>query len=204
MGPLYPVVMVWAAIVMVAVGVSVFKRYRVAGQRERVQFRYLYLGLFAFFIGAIVITGVVPFVTGSTESAQLTPVTMLFFLVPTAYAMLRHRLLDIGVASLRGVVATLLLAALAAAIVVIAGEWIDHSLVPLGVQTEAGLFLVGFVVLLGFGPLRTALDRALDRVLRQRTYDPDLLAPPTRRRHHHHARPGGRRVDRHRGACARR
>jgi GAF domain-containing protein len=175
MGPLYPAVMIWAAVVLVAVGVSVFKRYRVARQRERLQFRYLYLGLFAFFVGSVVITGVVPYTTGSTEFTQLTPVTMLFFLIPTAYAMLRHRLLDIGVASLRGVTATLLLAAVAAFVVVIAGEWIDRSLVPLGMQTEAGLFLVGFVVLLGFGPLRTALERALDRVLRQRTYDPDVL-----------------------------
>jgi hypothetical protein len=147
LGPLYVLVVIWGVVCCVALTVSVVRRYRVASPRERVQFRYLYVGIACFVSAALLITGVLPLVLGNNQLARFMPFAALLFLVPTAYAMLRHRLLDIGWPAVRAAAFTLLLAGIAAAMVVLAGVWIDDFLTPLGVDSRAGIFFVGVLAL---------------------------------------------------------
>ena len=175
LGPLYILVVVWGILCSAALCMNVVVRYRVSTPREQVQFLYLYIGMACFLAAVLLITGVFPYALGSNRSAQLVPFAALFFLAPTAYAMLRHRLLDIGWSAVRGATYTLLLAVVAAGMVVLAGQWLDGVYTPLGIDPHAGLFLVGLTALLGFQPARGAIQQASDRVFRQQTYDPSEL-----------------------------
>jgi HD-GYP domain-containing protein (c-di-GMP phosphodiesterase class II) len=175
LGPLYVAFVAWELVGFVALSVNVFRRYRLATPREQLQFRYLYSGLAGFFVLELLFTGILPFVLGNNHLAQLVPFATLVFLMPTAYAMLRHRLLDVGSAAVRGAAYTLVLAGVAALMVVLAERWTEEIFSPLGLDARFGLFVVGLVAILGFQPLREEIDRASDRVLRQQTYDPDLL-----------------------------
>jgi HD-GYP domain-containing protein (c-di-GMP phosphodiesterase class II) len=175
LGPLYAVLILWGIVCTVALSVNIIRRFRIASSRERVQFGYLWVGVTLFFFSLFFLTGILPYLLGNNELAKLVPFTALLFLVPTSYAILRHNLLDIGWSTVRGAAFTLLLAAVAATLVVLAGEWMNRVFEPLAIDARIGLFVVGLAVLLGFEPLRNAILRVSDRLLRQNTYDPDVL-----------------------------
>jgi len=175
MGPLYLLLVVWEVVCFVSVSVDVARRYPLSSPREQLQFRYLYSGLTGFFVAALLFTGVLPIVLGNNHLAQLVPFATLLFLIPTAYAMLRLRLLDVGWPAVRGAAYTLILASVAAALVVLAERWMNEIFTPIGVDPRIGLFVVGLTAILSFQPLREGIDRASDSILRQRSYDPDTL-----------------------------
>ena len=175
LGPLYIVLVIWAVSCSAALSVNIFRRYRVAAPREREQFRYLYIGITGFCAVVLLIAGVLPYVLGSNRVAQLIPFAALLFLVPVAYAMLRHHLLDIGWSAIRGAAYTLIIACLAAGMVVLAGRWVDEIFTPIGVDARVGLFIVGLTALLGFQPLRETIEQSGQRVFRRLTYDPSAL-----------------------------
>ena len=175
LGPLYLVLVGWEIAAMIALTANIVRRYRVASRRDQIQFRYLFYGLGGFFLAALLFTGILPYSTGDNHLSQLMPFATLLFLLPTAYAMLRYHLLDIGWPAVRGALYTLLVATVAALLVVLAGRWMDDIFSPLGVDSHLGFFIVGLAAILGFQPLRELIDAASDRVLHQRTYDPNAV-----------------------------
>jgi HD-GYP domain-containing protein (c-di-GMP phosphodiesterase class II) len=174
-GNLFPLLTAWGAIVCVAVSVHLTRKYRAADSTQRAQFKYLFVGLGFFFFSALLIGALLPTLSGANELSTLMPLTTVLLLVPTAYAMVRHRLLDIRFVVLR----TLTYVPL---IVLTGGLWV--LFIEL-VQTRIGAYfhvdsrilalITGLVLALGFQPLRVALDRATDRYFFGKTYHPDHL-----------------------------
>ena len=91
------------------------RRYLHSWGLERQQVKFVTLGMAAFAISAAIFGLALPALTGSYESAHLTTLSTLFLVGITAYAVVKHRLMDIRLVVLRGVtyVALLFVAALA-------------------------------------------------------------------------------------------
>jgi putative nucleotidyltransferase with HDIG domain len=175
LGPLYPAVVAWGIVCVALLIVTFTKNYQAAAARQRAQLAYLYMGLGSFGVASIMITGILPLLTGNNQYAHLSPLATLLFLLPTGYAIVRHRLLDVSFVVVRGAAYTVLVGLAAALVVVLAvigGESVARSL---AIQTEFVVFIAALAAILAFQPLRRWLDRASDRYLFRRTYDSDAL-----------------------------
>ncbi len=78
------------------------------------------MGLGSFGVASIMITGILPLLTGNNQYAHFSPLATLLFLLPTGYAIVRHRLLDVSFVVVRGAAYTVLVGLAAALIVVLA------------------------------------------------------------------------------------
>ncbi|MGB9743240.1 MAG: ATP-binding protein [Minisyncoccales bacterium] len=76
---------------------NIFKRYKKAGNIEKQQFKYFFLGL-GIFIGSILFfNSFLPFIIGSQQYYRLGNYSSIFFLAFTAYAIVKKQLFDIKV-----------------------------------------------------------------------------------------------------------
>lgn len=174
-GWLFPYLSVWGIVLCGGLAVALVRRHRAARGRRRAQFLYLFLGMGSFFLASLVLGILVPVLTGENELAKLQPFATLPFLGFTAYAMVRHRLMDVRVIVLRGAAYTVLVAIL--------GTFLLLSIVfaraplaaALGLDEGTVFFLSALVAVVVFQPLRRALEGATDRVFYRRNYHPDRL-----------------------------
>ncbi len=174
-GRLFPVMVVYGILVVACLTVSSLRSYRSASAKQRAQFKYLYLGLGAYLGSSILIGAILPMLTGTNELARLIPLTTLCFLVPTAYAIIKHRLMDVQFVVLRAVAYTGLLALAGSAIFVLARMVESEFSRWYGIDSHAVILLIGFGAAVLFTLSVRWLEKATDRVFLRRTYDPDLL-----------------------------
>lgn len=71
-------------------------RYRKAEGVEKLQFKYLLLGLVAFSVAAVTVNVVLP-IFGIYQLNSLGPIFSIFFVVAVAYSIIKHRLMDIRI-----------------------------------------------------------------------------------------------------------
>jgi HD-GYP domain-containing protein (c-di-GMP phosphodiesterase class II) len=174
-GPLLPAVAAWLVVGIGYIVATLVQRYRLVSGFEKAQLKFMLLGLTLFTATSIVLGLLLPMITGTYQLSGLNAFASLFLVGFTAYAMVRHRLMDIRLAVLRGAAYTVLVGALGGALVGVAvitrGGWSAG----LGVDHDA-LFLVScLIALFAFQPLRRALDRLTDSIFHRATYDPDAV-----------------------------
>jgi len=115
-GPLHPILGLYAAACLVW-GVRVLiPRYRAATGIVRLQFRYFVTGLLVPSAGITITNVILPFITRSPYYGQYGPYFGLLFILSTAHALMRYRLLDIHLV-LRHSVSTALATLAATAVV---------------------------------------------------------------------------------------
>jgi HD-GYP domain-containing protein (c-di-GMP phosphodiesterase class II) len=174
-GPLMWLLVAWFAVGMVAiVWVLVTKTLRSKG-RERAQLMYVLLGIVIFAVCAVGFGLVLPLLTGSASLTDLNTLSSLVLFAFTAYAMVKHRLMDMRFAVLRAIAYSALLAALAA-LVVSAAYFARTGFAEQLHLTPDVMYVLSFLVaVVVFQPLRTWLERATDHYFYRRTYDPNRL-----------------------------
>ena len=174
-GWVFPYVTMFGLCVLAGLVLTLFLKYRGAEPHLRAQFGYLFMGLGLFAFGAMLLGALLPALSGANQLAQLQPFSTVLFLVPTGYAVVKHRLMDIRVVALRAAAYTLLVA-IAGLVLLLPAVFARTSLAPrLGLEPNAAFLLAGLAAVLGFQPLKRALDRAGDRFFYRRTFDPDAL-----------------------------
>jgi len=174
-GPLFPVTVAWGVIACAALAITLVHRYRHASTQERSQHLYLYMGLGLFLGFSMVIGAVLPVLTGSNEFAKLQPIATILFLIPTGYAVIRHRLMDVQFLALRTVSYSALLFTFSAAFVLLVQAAHTEYLARIGLNSDVVIFLTGLAAVLSFQHVRTGFDRLTDRLFYRRTYDPNEL-----------------------------
>lgn len=101
-GPAYPLFGIYFLLYFVAGIVNLFRSFRASGGNQKMQLRYLFAGLSLAFIFGIVFNLVFPSL-GIGRYLILGPVFTLFAIAFTAYAIIKHHLLDISVVISRAV-----------------------------------------------------------------------------------------------------
>jgi two-component system sensor histidine kinase AtoS len=73
------------------------KYFKYPGQFERVQIKYMFWGSLISISGVVMLTLILPAVGVSRYSTPLTPLVTMVSVIATSYAIVRHRLMDLGV-----------------------------------------------------------------------------------------------------------
>lgn len=100
-GPLYPLFMALVLIMTAAFFWTLVVKIKRSSGVERMRALYIILGYFVFALSCLILSIVIPLVTGRDAISDYCYPIMVFPLTTTAYALLRHRLLDIRLAARR-------------------------------------------------------------------------------------------------------
>ncbi len=174
-GPLLAVEALWLVVGLTAIVKVLLTKIGKAEGRERAQLKYMLLGLVLFSVTSVTFGLINPMFTGSYEFSSLNTFASLFLVGFTAYAMIKHRFLDIRMVVMRGAVYTALVAGVGAILVAVAVAARQDLTASLGIHAEYLFVLTTTVAVFAFQPLRRSLEGVSDRIFYRRTYDPQVL-----------------------------
>ncbi len=174
-GPFMNVVAAWLAIGLACVIFLLFRKHHLLEGRPRAQLRFVLLGIILFGATSLVLGLLVPMATQSYELAYLNQFATLFIVGLTAYAMIKHRLMDMHLVVLRSIGYGALTMAAGAILVMLATLARANLAADIGLDSDAVFAISGLAAALAFQPVRRALERTTDRIFYRRTYDPDRL-----------------------------
>ena len=161
-GPLFPVAVAWGALACAALAITLLHRFRHASAHEKSQYIYLYVGLGLFIAFSMLIGAVLPMLTGSNALAKLLPVATMLFLIPTGYAVVRHRLMDVQFLALRTVSYSAFTLLFSAVFVLLVEAAHTEFAARFGVDSNIMIFLTGLAAVLSFQRIRSGF-RPCDR-----------------------------------------
>lgn len=96
-GSLFFIAVGWGIFCIGGLIVASILKYRISTGIEKTQMKYFFLGLAIFTISGMTTNLILPSITGTNELAKFGPYPMIFLLGFTAYAILKHHLLNIRV-----------------------------------------------------------------------------------------------------------
>ncbi len=94
-GSLFFIFIIYFAVLMVSSFVILIRKYILSEGIEKIQIRYFFLGTFLATLFASITNIFIPLLTGSFQASRFGPYFTLFFVAFTAYAIIKHRFLDI-------------------------------------------------------------------------------------------------------------
>lgn len=162
-GPAFPM---YAAIIAGYVLVSLImlsRKYFRARGSQKLQMQYLFAGATIFILSALVFDVLLPSLNIFTLNL-VGPASSIVFVSFTAYAIVRHRLLDVEVVVRRGTVFTLLFGVIIT--LLITSTSLLNRVLPLGVSE----FITAFLLTVMFIPTKNVLERVTDRIFFRRGY----------------------------------
>jgi len=144
--------------------------WKKARGRRRLQFRYLFLGIFLSSIIGVTTNLILPLM-GTSLYNRIGPAGTVFFVGIVAYAILKHQLMDIAVIIRRTLIFAGLFGVIMAAIGIVSAltqSFMGHFL---GMGDTARQLLSIFIAIFLFDPTRTLLTNLTDKFLFQKKYD---------------------------------
>ena len=158
LGPVFPVYTAFLLLGVIATIVLSARHYARSEGLERLQTRYILLGVSLFGVSAVLVSGILPAV-GFRDSGRLDSVSSLFFVGFSAYAIVRHRLMDTRIILRLSVIYTSL--GIFTLCMYYGVLWIDNHV--LGGSYSLG----GYLSAVFFVPLFLASFSALSRAIRR-------------------------------------
>lgn len=153
-----------------------YKKIKRLSGTAQVQVKFMLLGLAATFILSFFTTFIFVVILKITNFVILGPTYSLFLVASIAYAIVRHRFLDIRLVVARSVTYSLLVLILGffyAGGLFLAGRFfIKENASIANILTSTGLALL---VALTFQPLRRLLEKATNKIFYRDRYDPNIL-----------------------------
>ncbi len=172
LGPLYFSFFLYFGSIMGYSLYQLFIKYKASIGRSKSQIRYTFAGIFLSTAIGITTAIFLPLL-GFSRLYAIAPLSTLITVFFIAYAIIRHRLMDIRALVLKSVVYSLMIASAAA--VYIAIIYYAKTEYETVVNHNVLLVVAGFVMVFGFQPLRRFLQRATDRIFAKGRYDPEKL-----------------------------
>ncbi|EKD94419.1 MAG: hypothetical protein ACD_26C00061G0001, partial [uncultured bacterium] len=77
--------------------IILLSKYKSSREIERYQIKYTFFGLSLCIFFALLLSGIIPLVTRSSDTTQFAPFSTTFFLAFTTYAIVKYRLMDIRI-----------------------------------------------------------------------------------------------------------
>lgn len=150
-GPLTPAYAIELAAYIVLSIAFLARNYLASTGTGRIQIAYLFLGLVVFMLTALIVDAVLP-AMGITQFNVLGPLSSLAFVGFTAYAIVRHELLDVRVVIQRGLIYTCLFGVVVGTYLFVVhtigyffGQSTNLVLLSAGVTTMIGIFGVPII-----------------------------------------------------------
>ena len=97
LGPAYIPVSVFWGFFGIWTLYNFFREYLISTGINREKVKYVFLGMCLFILIVMTVDGIIPLLTGNTQYFRISPLSSLFFVAFTAYAITRHKLLDIRI-----------------------------------------------------------------------------------------------------------
>ncbi|MFQ5574450.1 MAG: histidine kinase N-terminal 7TM domain-containing protein, partial [Terriglobia bacterium] len=168
LGPVFPVLVGYAIAMTAYAALALARKYARARGIEKLQLKYLFFGFSLFFVTVVSGNLVLPQL-GVNHFVTFGPAMSLFFAGSTAYAIVKHRLLDLRLIILKslGYSLTLFLAILAYA----AGTLAIASAYP-GVNPSTSSLVALVAAVFIVTPLRKLFARLTTALFARATYDP--------------------------------
>lgn len=169
-GPLHPLFAIYFIATFSYALYTLSRSIRAASGLRKLQLRYLLLGILLGGAGAITTNLLIPLVWQTSRYSLLGPYFSLIVALCSAHAIIRYRLLDIRVVIRNGVV-------YASALVVAAGIVVALGAAASALTGHGGHISLGMALTLAagaaisFGPLKSLVQRALNRYLYRQAYD---------------------------------
>ena len=165
LGPFYNLVVpVWAAFLNVSFFVLI-KKFRKARGLVRVQSLYVLLGI-GIYMGATILTdAIIPIFFGHTSLFYVSALSSLTFVTLTAYAIIKHRLMDIRLVLTRTVTYSILISVIGVLYVAITFAAGSLFLATAGSELNQ-LFIhiiLTIIIALSFSNLKQAIESITDR-----------------------------------------
>ncbi len=174
-GQFYTVVAAWVvAGVTMPLAVMLLK-LRSARGRARAQIAYVLLGVTLFSVVSLTTSALVPLISGTDALGSLDVFSALVLVAFTAYAMVKHRFMDVRLVVLRGAVYSGLVIGLGILLAAVATLARAQLTSVLSVDPEVLFAVTTVVAVLAFAPIARSLERLTDRYFYRRTYDPQRL-----------------------------
>ncbi len=150
------------------------RKYSQLSVSEQIRMRYLLIGVAIFIAANIVFNAFIPAIFSTTQYQKFGDFSFIFFLILTAYAIVRHRLFDVRLAIVRSVTYALVLVSLACLyldiVFIISGifnkEMASPSQIASGVVTS---LILAFV----FQPLKRFFDKVTNKIFYKDNYNTD-------------------------------
>lgn len=150
---------------------NLWQTIRSSSGLERLQLRYLLLGISLTGAGAMTTNLAIPVLWSTSHYSFLGPYFSLLFFSFSAHAIIRHRLLDMRVVIRRGVVYTLALAATGSAFLLLADLLKRFSTYDKDRISLAEGLVVALVLAILFQPIKQWIQVSLNRYLYRETYN---------------------------------
>ena len=181
-GPAFPLMVVWVVGGVLVVLATLIGKYVSSQGRARAQLKFMLLGMAILAGGGTLFGLIVPMATGSYALSPLAVVSTLGLGLCTAYAIVKHRFMDIRRVLVRSASYAVLVIAVSSCL---GAVWYTAQSYLSRVWPESATplaFLFSTVVVLALRPLQVLLDRMTDRVLyRGRRSPSELLGELGRR-----------------------
>jgi signal transduction histidine kinase len=148
-----PLISLWSILLLSYIIISLFlfiKRYRHATSEDRERLWFMYVGISLFVLTSIIFDAILPGFCGYVHLNQLGPLASLIFVSATAYAILKHRFLDIRVVVQRSLVYSFSFFVLAASYVTLLlfAEHFTEDMIGITAPVSAGItILIGMYTL---------------------------------------------------------
>src|SRR5690349_919861 len=168
-GPLFLPFTVYAVAILIFGAYGLLRRLRTASGLRRLQIQYLLLGTAIPVAAVLITTLVLPVALKIFAFAPYGRLLALVFLPVTAHAIIRHRLMDIKLFVEKAVVFVIAIAA--GATVFIGLLWLLGSLTPSPGISVRESFAVAIVIAALFQPVKTWIERALNRYFYRERHD---------------------------------
>ena len=144
--------------------------WKKARGRRRLQFRYLFLGIFLSSVIGVITNLVLPML-GTSLYNRIGPAGTVFFVSIVAYTILKHQLMDIAVIIRRTLIFAGLFGVIMAAIGLVTVMTQSYIGQILGTGATARQFLSILIAIFLFDPTRKFLTNLTDKFLFQKKYD---------------------------------
>jgi two-component system, sporulation sensor kinase E len=170
-GPFYPLFGLYIVVALSYGGWILFRKWRTARGRNRLQLQYLWLGLMLFLGGAAMTNLIIPSLTGSSRFGVYGPYFSLFLVGLATHAIIRHRLMDMRVVIRQSVTYGV---SAGAAVGIIWGLLfvMDKGLgVKLRSSSPFLPLMIGVAGAIVFHPVRTAIQHLFDCYCYRQEYD---------------------------------
>ena len=138
---------------------------------QRLQVRYLFVGVLAAALGATGTNLVIPLLVGTSRFSRYGPLFGLLMVAFVAHSIIRHRLMNIRLVVRRGfvyLVAAAIAGAVFAVLIVILADVAGGRSQDVSLPIQVG---VALLIALAFQPLKRRIQSSLDRYLYRETYD---------------------------------
>ena len=138
---------------------------------QRLQVRYLFLGVLTAAIGATATNLLIPLIVGTSQFSRYGPLFGLVMIAMIAHSIIRHRLMNLRLVLRQGAVyliAATIAGAIFTVIIVVGSRLMGEQ--PRDVSLP-GLVLVALAIALAFQPIKNSLQGTLDRYLYRESYN---------------------------------